>query len=453
MTTILPTARSSADAIFEQLGHGLSQTLPQAAQQRSQRETGLNAIDQLQQQLKDANGDINKILPAYARAMTLNPNLERSGLLEHAMKSARLNNVFGGQGGQGGQPQDLNTQSGANPQGNAGFGQTEGLPQENKSTSPLNTAPNLSGIIPTLDTDQDIEQKARQWAISLNDPKEYEIAKNRLYGERKEAQNQISKLEDLASEQGVSRQDMPEFMTIGKNHNYMKDPNKWVMATNKDWGPYKNAKEQLQNAFIPGFFKSLINSNETRDKALRRLENPIQEILKLNPALEPKIRADLQAEYLSPTEVDLAINPLSEKTKNNLKNMPKGIFPNEGTNISYEKGHPQVVKKTFASYDDAVKNAPREMEIMNKRLVNFLKQNVNENTTLLGLRHSLWEKDYDWRQIGDAMQEAATGENAIKYSPNQKAELTQLQTQAPIQSISDIFRNWGNLQDYLRGQK
>jgi hypothetical protein len=183
------------------------------------------------------------------------------------------------------------------------------------------------------------------------------------------------------------------------------------------------------------------------------LENPIQEILKLNPALEPKIRADLQAEYLSPTEVDLAINPLSEKTQNNLKNMPKGIFPNEGTNISYEKGQPQVIKKTFSSYDDAVKNAPREMEIMNKRLVNFLKQNVNENTTLLGLRHALWEKDYDWRQIGDAMQEAATGENAIKYSPNQKAELTQLQTQAPIQSISDIFRNWGNWQDYLRGQK
>ncbi len=453
MTTILPADRTSADAIFSQIGRGLSETLPQAAAQRSQRETGLNAIDDLQRQLKDANGDINKILPAYARAMTLNPNLERSGLLEHAMKSARLNNVFGGQGGQGGQPQGVNPQTGVNPQGNVGSGQPEGLPQNNQSTSPLDTAPNLSGIIPTLDTDQDIDQKARQWAISLNDPNEYARAKERFYNERTQAQNQISKLEDLASEQGVSRQDMPEFMTIGKNHNYMKDPNKWVMATNKDWGPYKNAKEQLQNAFIPGFFKSLINSNETRDKALRRLENPIQEILKLNPALEPKIRADLQSEYLSPTEVELAIHPLGEQTQSNLKNMPKGIFPNEGTNISYEKGHPEVKKKPFVSYDEAVKKAPREMEIMNKRLVNFLKQNVKEDTTLLGLRHELWEKDYDWRQIGDAMQEAATGENAIKLSPNQKAELAQLQTQAPKQSISDIFRDWGNWQDYLRGQK
>ncbi len=89
MTTILPQARTSADAIFEQLGHGLSQTLPQAAMQRSQRETGLSAIDELQGQLRNANGDISKILPALARAYTLNPNLERSGIGQFALEQAR----------------------------------------------------------------------------------------------------------------------------------------------------------------------------------------------------------------------------------------------------------------------------------------------------------------------------------------------------------------------------
>lgn len=89
MTTILPAERSSFDTIMSQLGQGLSQTLPQAAQQRSQRETGLSAIDQLQSALQNAGGDINKILPAYARAISLNPNLERAGLGQMALEAAR----------------------------------------------------------------------------------------------------------------------------------------------------------------------------------------------------------------------------------------------------------------------------------------------------------------------------------------------------------------------------
>lgn len=51
MTTILPSARSPFDAIMEQVGHGLSQTLPQAAQQRSNRDAlqkGLGNIKVLQ---------------------------------------------------------------------------------------------------------------------------------------------------------------------------------------------------------------------------------------------------------------------------------------------------------------------------------------------------------------------------------------------------------------------
>jgi len=108
MTTILPTARTSSDAIFEQLGHGLSQTLPQAAMQRSQRETGLNAIDQLQRGIASANGDMSKILPELMRAYTLNPGLERSGLgqkyLETALAGQYPNAL--NQGAGGGLPQN-----------------------------------------------------------------------------------------------------------------------------------------------------------------------------------------------------------------------------------------------------------------------------------------------------------------------------------------------------------
>ena len=201
-------------------------------------------------------------------------------------------------------------------------------------------------------------QKQKQWAINLNDPNEYQNALSRGYAKRQEAQKQIEKLENLAAEQGVSRQDMPEFMQLGKNHNYMRDPNKWVQATNKDWGPYKNAKEQLSNAFVPGFFRGLISSPKEREKSLERLNDPIKEILKLNPALEPKIRDDLGKEYLSSTEIELAIHPLSDKLKTNLQKLPKGTFPKKEieTSTGTQKENP------FISYDKALKAAPKDIE-------------------------------------------------------------------------------------------
>lgn len=111
MTTILPSARTPFQTIMEQVGSGLSQSLPQAAMQRSQRETGLSAIDQLQQALQFANGDINKILPAYAKAISLNPNLERSGIGQMALEAARKSSAsepvieaIGGQGNKVGIP-------------------------------------------------------------------------------------------------------------------------------------------------------------------------------------------------------------------------------------------------------------------------------------------------------------------------------------------------------------
>lgn len=112
MTTILPSARSPSDLIFEQLGQGLSQTLPQAAMQRSQRETGMNAIDKLQKGIAAANGDMSKILPELMRAYTLNPGLERSGLGQKYLETALAGQYPGalGQGAGGVQPSQFNTQ-------------------------------------------------------------------------------------------------------------------------------------------------------------------------------------------------------------------------------------------------------------------------------------------------------------------------------------------------------
>lgn len=66
--------------------------MPGAVNQGFQRQTGLNAIDQLQKELALANGDPSKMLPALMRAQTLNPALERSGLGLEALKLAGQGN-------------------------------------------------------------------------------------------------------------------------------------------------------------------------------------------------------------------------------------------------------------------------------------------------------------------------------------------------------------------------
>ena len=83
----MPSARSPWHVIDQAIGNQISQNLPGAVQQGFQRQQGLNAIDQLQHDLGQSGGDISKILPALARAYTLNPTLERSGLGQEFLKN------------------------------------------------------------------------------------------------------------------------------------------------------------------------------------------------------------------------------------------------------------------------------------------------------------------------------------------------------------------------------
>lgn len=95
MVSILPSDRSGLDVLGKYLGQNLSQNLPGAIQQGYQRQLGLNAIDQLQNAIKpNAQGQIDQgqMLSNIARAVSLNPGLERSGLVEYAMKQAQALN-------------------------------------------------------------------------------------------------------------------------------------------------------------------------------------------------------------------------------------------------------------------------------------------------------------------------------------------------------------------------
>jgi hypothetical protein len=92
MTSILPgNARTPWDVIGSAIGQNLSQNLPGAVQQGFQRQLGLNALDQAQQEISQAGGDPYKIALAFARAGAQNPALERSlgPLLQTALQSGK----------------------------------------------------------------------------------------------------------------------------------------------------------------------------------------------------------------------------------------------------------------------------------------------------------------------------------------------------------------------------
>ena len=93
MVSILPPERTPFDVMGRDLGQALQSVFPQAYQKGFERQLGIKAIDDLQTELQDSKGDINKIMTSLAKAYTLNPNLQRSGLGEHLLKMAQAENA------------------------------------------------------------------------------------------------------------------------------------------------------------------------------------------------------------------------------------------------------------------------------------------------------------------------------------------------------------------------
>src|SRR6516225_659064 len=122
MVSILPQKLSPFQAIGKAMSE-LGRNTPQLLENRFQTERGLSAIDQLQDTLGQAGGDINKILPALARAYTLNPNLERSGLGQQCLQQARVGNLFGA------------------PHQNQAPAQSQASPMQNQGIAPHNQLP------------------------------------------------------------------------------------------------------------------------------------------------------------------------------------------------------------------------------------------------------------------------------------------------------------------------
>lgn len=437
MVSIIPAERSSWDVIGKAIGKNLSQNLPGAVQRGYERQMGLNAVDQLQNELAASGGDINKMLPAIARAYTLNPNLERSGIAEHALRQARVGAAYG-QPQQGfGQPSQIPGQTGM---------QTDMQPsiqegQQTPSQQPKFATPSPFNVM----TVPDIDAESKRYAQAVGDPNAYNTRFNQLTAQNDAATAQRQALEDAALKANVSPADLPRFMVVN-SHLDPRNPSEWAQEGVRNFSRVKSNDNKIQNAFIPGLGSGLLGRD--REKTLKGLIPTLKENKELG--LEQEDRKYLADQYLTQTEIESLYHPLTPKHEKAINELPKGIFPAE-TGKELDFFAPQK-ENPFVSYEEAIERAPKEMKIMQDRLSDFFLKNVDNDTSLLALREKLWEdKDYDWRQIGPAVREAQ--KKGLKLNPEQQREATTIDTQPPIQSLPDLFQDLSRIPAFLRGNK
>ena len=441
MTTILPQSRSPWQVIDQAIGSELSKNLPGAVQQGYQRQQGLGAIDQLQQDLASSGGDLSKMLPALARAYTLNPNLERSGLGQFALQNAKVNQAY---------PARQQQPSGQIPAQQSGqiSDQTGGQPaQPNQNMGsqgqPVSALPSAFNIF----TGPDIDKASEDFARKINDPAGYEKRQAQLNNLNQIATEQRRELEDAALKSDVSPSELSRFMLAGQKFD-PRNPSQWVEKTKQEYKKVKSNFDKLDRAFIPGLGNALLGQD--RERTLKGLQQPVSDLVK--KGYEDDVREKLAENYMSPSEIEETIRPLTPQKLKAIENLPKGMFPankTEGIDIFSFK---PPLEYPLGSYEEAEITHPKELEKMRNDLSDFFLKNVDENMALLPLRDKIWEeRDYDWQQFAPAIQLAQ--EKGLKLSPRQETEMADISTQPPRQSLPDIFRSFDRVVQYFRGNK
>lgn len=457
MVSILPSERSPLDVLGRELGRSLSSVVPQGFQQGYQRQLGMNALQQAEQDIAQAGGDPFKIALAFAKAGSQAPGLERAlaPLMQTAMNAAQAQRAFPSGG-------KLTTPSGVGaPLSSMGAvqGPTFAQPQEPGITpkEPIRQAEPSTFATPSpfnLMTPQDINAEAERFAVSTQNPGNYAVRQQQLQNQNTIANEQRSGLEDMLLKGGITPAELPRVMEVGSKFD-IRNPTEWAQNTLRKYNQVKSNDKKLQNAFIPGIGSGLLGKD--REKSLKNLEKVVQD--QVNLGQEQETRNFLADNYLTPTEIETLIHPIRPEQEKAISRLPRGLFPPETkktTAITYEKGFPsrqtQREISPFVSYEEALEKAPKELAQMEETLSDFFLNNVDKETSLLPLRQKIWEtKDYDWRQFGPAIRRAE--KKGLKLTPAQSTEMAQIETQAPYESLPELFQDFDRVWKFIRGNK
>lgn len=500
MVYTTPPRNAPRPTLGNTLGQGIKQgfqsSFNPAVQQEYQRGRIQEALGGLQN--LPANASPTDVMTALISATAGIPGAERyvAPLYESLMRTRQTENYGktfgggqGGQGGQQGQPMQQPGQIGSQGQMNpiVAGGQPNAQPNpiaypQGQQGQPMGgevpTTPGLGTLdIPTM------QHIAMERALAKNDPNSYPQEFKQLQTENEEARIQQTQpgttqaletarqadilkrdnqLRGFAASKfpGANAEELNDIMLVGQRHEALKNkPAEWLDATRKDYDKMKNELDTLDTVLNPGIFSNILKGGKYREESLDRIIPTIQNLKKYGK--EDLARRKLANMYLSPTEIEATVNPLSEQSESRIEKLPNAPYQKGelmstynlggalGTfaNIIFGKPHAKGGK----TYEELKESNPKLIDKYNNELSDFLLENLKDGDSALVWREKLGkDKNVDWRQFFDALTLAE--KKGLKLNERQGAERGEL-TRAPIQSLPDLFSEWGRWVEYLRGNR
>lgn len=452
---ILPSARNSWDLIGESIGQNISQNLPNAIQQGYQRQLGLKAIDQLQNDLSNSGGDYNKMLSSLMRAYTLNPGLERSGL------GGKMLEMIQAKKGQdimrpGEEPSQMVARSlpgfleqpGQQPtQTKPEFFPTNIGPQEAPGNLPQ--AATTGQVLPLLtpgDQIKEAKKLAKQSTDSgipmtvseaLNVVKSNELdKKSHNQDVEKERQARVEAQKDYGGKAekalvGVYPDATPEQKAIFRKYGEEqagqgKSEADIDRSLAKKAAQFKNTLVNVEKDIAAPRLQNLIQRSvsgtyKTFEEAGADVRAHLQPILDMG--LYDSARKLLQDNGYGPEEREMIINPLSERSKTALNRIPE---VKKSKTLSKVSGAPSL-GLTF-------EKGPVNPDNIKSGLID-LKQS-DPNFSLLLARKSFEDKGYDWRAFKNALNELE--KEGFKLTDDQEIQRGYLDT-PPLNKLEQIL--------------
>lgn len=426
------TAVQRTPSFAQQFSEGLAQGAIPYVQQQVQRSLLQQALGKVRGQMQNPQATPLDLMLGAMEAGAGIPGSERymGALLPLLMQKGIAEKIYGGgQGSQG--AGSINTQGMQLPPAQAT------IPPKGEAAPPAQPAPYRGGVLPRVIPAEEMQEQSNQAALIAGNPDRYQQRFSELQAYNNAAEGAQQAARNRALEMGVNPQEIDEFMKIGQKYGGLDNLDKWVNSTKQEFKLYKNNKDKLQNAFIPKFWRGLISSPQEREKELHNLQPIVKEQIRLG--FEPETRQFLADQGLSPIEVEEMIHPLSKQLEGRIKSLPSQ---------SKEKYR---AEDPFTGIPVGYSLSANEAEKMTNNLAPFFKKNVDEDTSLGVLRQALWEKNYPWEVIGPAIRQAEA--EGLELTPQQQNEMTEIETQPPRQSLSDIFRDWWRAGEYIKGAK
>lgn len=238
--------------------------------------------------------------------------------------------------------------------------------------------------------------------------------------------------------ENTPEKELNDFVRIGQKYNRLA-PEEWFAATDRDFKKYQNKLKNFENGFTPGVLSGMLKGKEFREKSLDRLHILAKPLIDLgeDEAVRSILSDPEKGLNLTKTEIERTIHPPS-------KDMMKKVS-------SFLKAPYEPFASDVFSYEEAQQKSPKLIDQYTNKMADFIKNNVDENTSLTNLRYELGKKKgVDWRNFYDALNMAIN--NGMMLSHDQEGELGEL-TKPPMDSLADIFFDWGRIIPYMKGQK